>query len=485
MGGANTEIDETTKTIIIESATFNLYKLRSTQMRHGIFSEAITRFTKGQPAELTAPVLHEAVRLMGEFAQATPVTAVAESYPGTREVQPLHLTVEAINATLGSKLAAEDAVEIMQNVEFTVGFNHEDRQLAFKAPFWRSDIHIPEDIIEEIGRLNGFDSIEPTLPSRDFTAVRPSSFDELRADVRKNLTRAGANEVLTYSFVHGDMLKKSGQDPVDSYRIVNSISPDLQYYRQTITPSLLTLIHPNVKQGYDTFAVFELNKTHPKQTGMTDEGVPVEIDLLGLTTTSKKTQAGAAYYQAKKLLEYMATSFGLSLEYTALDAQEQTPMSAPFEYRRSAIVSDKSTGVRLGIVGEYKKSVSKNFKLPEYTAGFELETVALFGAVQQLGNSYTPISRYPSVERDICFQVADEIAYRQIIDAVEAALTNVQLETSIQPVDIYRPADAVTKNITLRLKLTAHDRTLTGDEVASIVAGVVDQVAAATAAVVI
>lgn len=485
MGGANTEIDENTKNIIIESATFNLYKLRSTQMRHGIFSEAITRFTKGQPAELTAPVLSEAVRLMGEFAQAVPVTAVAESYPGRRDIQPIHLTVEAINATLGSKLAAEDAVEIMQNVEFTVGFNHEDRQLAFKAPFWRSDIHIQEDIIEEIGRLTGFDSIEPTLPARDFTAVRPSGFDELRAAVRKVLTRAGANEVLTYSFVHGDILKKAGQDPRHSYRIVNSISPDLQYYRQTLTPSLLTLIHPNVKQGYGNFAIFELNKTHPKQQGMTDEDVPAEVDMLSLVVTDKKTQAGAAYYQAKRLLDYVATSLGLVLEYTGFEAEEQTPQAAPFEYRRSAVVTNKATGARLGIVGEYKKSVSKNFKLPDYTAGFELESQALCDAAQQLGNSYTPISRYPSTERDICFQVAADVTYRQVIDAVEAALHDVQLETAIQPVDIYRPADGTTKNVTIRIKLTAHDRTLTGDEVSTIVDSVIERVVAATAAIVV
>ncbi len=126
------------------------------------------------------------------------------------------------------------------------------------------------------------------MPSRDFTAVSPSEFDQLRARLRALLVRAGANEVLTYSFVHGDILQKAGQNTDDSYKINNSISPDLQYYRQTITPSLLNLVHSNVKQGFDEFALFEMNKSHQKPQGETDENVPKELELLALTITNKK-----------------------------------------------------------------------------------------------------------------------------------------------------------------------------------------------------
>ncbi|HEV7952196.1 MAG TPA: phenylalanine--tRNA ligase subunit beta, partial [Candidatus Saccharimonadales bacterium] len=273
MGGANTVVDAQTKNIMIEAATFNLYSLRATQMRHGIFSEAITRFTKGQPAELTAPVLAEATRLMGEYAGAQVVTDIVEAYPGKKDPQQISIPIATINETLGSKFMAADITETLRNVEFAVELV-DDLVIKVTAPYWRADIHIPEDIIEEVGRLNGFDMIEPALPLRDFTAVRPTTFDTLRAQVRKSLVRAGANEVLTYSFVHGEVLQKADQDVANSYRITNSISPDLQHYRQTLTPSLLGLVHPNIKQGYDQFALFEVNKTHPKQHGLTDENVP-------------------------------------------------------------------------------------------------------------------------------------------------------------------------------------------------------------------
>lgn len=487
MGGSETEIDSSTKNIIIESATFNLYKLRGTQMRHGIFSEAITRFTKGQAAPQTAPVLAEAVHMMNEFAGMKRVSDVAESYPGQPDQIAVELTADKVNNTLGTKLSTEQILHTLENVEFDVAEAHHNETtiLAVKAPYWRADIHIDEDIIEEVGRLSGFDSITPTLPYRDFTAVSPSSFDELRAEIRQALVRAGANEVLTYSFVHGDMLKKALQDPENSYRLTNSLSPDLQYFRQSVTPSLLGLVHGNIKNGYDSFALFELNKVHSKNAELV-EGVPPEMHRIGLTFASRKPQSGSAYYQAKRLLEYLGDTLGLKLEYKPFTTDVSFVFAKPFELRRSARVVDVNSNQSIGIVGEYKKVVSRNFKLPEYAAGFELLTEGIALALQHKKASYSPVSRFPSSERDICFQVAHDVKYQQIIQSAMEVLAESQLETLVSPVDIYQPSgESLTKNITVRIKLTAHDKTLTSDEVNSVVEAVVTKVGADTGAVVI
>jgi phenylalanyl-tRNA synthetase beta chain len=485
MGGANTEIDEHTQTIIIESATFNLYNLRATQMRHGIFSEAITRFTKGQPAELTAPVLAKAVQLMSEFAGAVRVSDVAESYPGKATPFTVDVAVEKINATLGTHKTVDTIVDTLKNVEFGVTVD-ESGILYVEPPYWRNDIHIPEDIIEEVGRLNGFDTIMPSLPKRDFTAIKPNRFDQTRSDIRDILVRAGANEALTYSFVHGDVLTKAGQKPEGSYRIINSISPELQYYRQTLTPSLLAAIYSNVKQGYDRFALFEVNKAHPKEHGVTDEGVPVEVDMVALTLTSKKLQEGAPFYEAKKVLDYLGHSLGLELIYSPIETDPASPIAAPFEHRRSALVTDSKTDTFVGIVGEYKRSVTKAFKLPDYTAGFEIGSIPLLEAIQKLTSVYSPISRYPSSERDICFQVNRDVSYRQVVDSAKGVLKTTGLETAIAPVDLYQPENFKdVKNITIRIRLTAHDHTLTGDEVAVVIEMATEAVTVATGATVI
>jgi phenylalanyl-tRNA synthetase beta chain len=483
MGGASTAIDQNTKNLIIESATFDLYHLRTTQMRHGIFSEAITRFTKGQPPELTAPVLAEAVRLMGEFAGAKAVSSVAEAYPGRKEPITLDISIEKINDVLGTQFSADDVMDTLKHVEFNVELS--GAGVSVTVPYWRQDIHIVEDIIEEMGRLNGFDTINLTLPSHDFTAVQPSEFDQLRARIRSLLVRAGANEVLTYSFIHSDILSRSGQKTDDSYRISNAISPNLQYYRQSLTPSLLQLVYPNIKNGYDEFALFELNKVHPKQRGLTEENVPVEVDAISLTIARRKEHIGAPYYQAKYILDFMCDCLGLHFDYIAIDEDISYPTAAPFEYRRSAMVVDVLSGERIGIVGEYKRSVIKAFKLPEYVAGFELDADAVLRATQKVGPLYVPLSRFPSTERDICFQVESPTEYSKIVTIAQDILAGSVPQSVISAVDIYQPEDGKTKNITIRIKLIPTDHTMTSDEANTVIKSVTEAVIVATHATVI
>jgi phenylalanyl-tRNA synthetase beta chain len=481
MGGSTTEIDANTKNIIIESATFNLYNLRATQMRHGIFSEAITRFTKGQPAPLTAPVLADAVRLMGEWAGAVRVSDVADTRTNDVTATYLRLPLTRVNDVLGGGFDDETVLNTLRRIEFAAEIDGHD--LVVTVPYWRADIHIAEDVIEEVGRLGGFDNITATLPRRDFRAVAPSNFDDLRRRMRMALVRAGANEVLTYSFVHGDVLRKSGQDPVNSYRITNSISPDLQYYRQSLTPSLLGLVHPNIKNGYDSFAVFELNKVHTKTAELVED-VPAEMHRLGLVLANKKPEVGATYYQAKAILEYLATSLGLELAYKPVEATNLAVMQ-PFEPKRSARVIEARSGQPVGVIGEYKTAVTRSFKLPQATAGFELFPEAILLAVNQSAPRYTPLSRFPGTERDICFQVTEDVTYAQVVDGVLAGLHESDLETSVAPVDIYQAEGESTKNITVRIKMTAHDRTLTSDEAGKVTDGVIARVIESTAARVI
>lgn len=482
MGGISTAVDENTKNIILESATFNLFNLRATQMRHGVFTEAVTRFTKGQPPELTAPALAYALELFNNWTEAKHTSNIAEAVGIKHAPEPIEILFDRVNDVLGTNLGKSEIVNLLNNLEFTI--KEHESGLVVHAPYWRPDVRIFEDVAEEIGRVGGFDAINPTLPNRTFAAVSIDDFDEFRRQLCERLVRVGGNEILTYSFVPASLLDKSGQDPSNSYRIINSMSPDLQYYRQTLTPSLLGLVHPNIKQGYDKFALFELNKTHRKNLGLTDEGVPVEADSLALVITNNQT--GAPYYQAKQQLDYIATVFGLDLEYRLMDETLiDNALSAPFEMRRSALVVDATTNTVLGVVGEYKGSTRRVFKLPDYVAGSEIDTRKLFEVTRNGQSTYSPLSRYPSTARDICFKVSSDTNYAQVVSVAKKTLQETNLETKIEPVDIYQPDDGKTKNITIRITFTAHDRTLTGDGVTSIVNEVSGAVSKATNAVVI
>lgn len=475
MGGQSTIVDETTTSVVLEVATFDLYHMRSSQMRHGIFSEAVTRFTKGIPAALGTPVLLEASRMLGEYTGGRVTSPVVDEYPGQREPIVIRISLDQINDTLGTQFAAEDVADILKNVGFEVAFN--DLTATVTVPYWRQDVHIPEDLIEEVGRIAGYDTINLTLPRRAFVAVRPSDFDELRTYVRTRLVRAGANEVLTYSFVHGDLIQKAGQNTADAYRITNSISPDLQYYRLSLTPNVLSHIQPNMKAGYDSFALFECNKVHAKSAGVTEENVPTELDRIAFVISSQKAK-GSAYYAAKAHLEYVLQGLGVTVSYGSWDGD--SALFAPFEPKRSAALYDVITGELIGVVGEYRIPVQKAFKLSSYTAGFEIDPRVLLKITQTLEPQYKPLSRYPGTERDVCFQVENSIAYETIVAEASKALAATNLITAVQPLDLYQAEGSTTKNITIRIQLGSYDKTMTSEEASEVMEQVINGVIEAT-----
>ena len=137
------------------------------------------------------------------------------------------------------------------------------------------------------------------------------------------------------------------------------------------------------------------------------------------------------------------------------------------------------------MVGEYKKSVINGFKLPEGSAGFEMNLVGLFDAFKKLKPNYKPLSRYPSSERDVCFQVGENVMYSQIYNSVINALETDKYDAVVTPIDIYKPTEGGTKNITIRIKLTPTNHTLTGDEVNRYVESISNSVVKNTQATVI
>ncbi|MDO4902389.1 MAG: phenylalanine--tRNA ligase subunit beta [bacterium] len=462
MGGASTKIDENTRQILLESATFNLYNLRNTQMRHGIFSEAITRFTKGVPEMMT----RKSLDFFGENLIALggrSIGWVADSGVNSENSKgEISVSDDKINAVLGAEFSSEEIRKTLANVGIVA---KSDSENIFEIPFWRNDLKIEEDLIEEVGRLNGYDNIGLTLPKRDFRAVESEDFDKLQTKIRQILSSAGANEVLTYSFIHGDLLEKFGQNKSESYRIINSISPDLQYYRQTLTPSLLSKISQNIRGGYDEFAIFEINKLTLKPLGLDAEGVPNEIKNLAFAYTAKKGEH--AFYQAKYFLNFLLEKLGLKLAVKQFDSP--LALHGGWEPKRSAFVGIKQNGqfVNLGVLGEFKKSVQKGFKLPEATAGFEVNLEKLLEVTLGSEKKLKNFSKFQSVERDLSVRFTEKIDFAQVQSAFESkksAFENTEIE--ISPLDIFEKSGEIT--FSFRFKITPFEKTLTSEEINNI-----------------
>ncbi len=479
MGGADTEVDENTRNIIIESATFDMYSVRRTSMAHGLFTDAVTRFTKGQSPLQTLAALGKIVSEIRSNDNGKVASPLVDDLHVLDEVMargsvhpPVAVMTGFVNARLGLSLTAEAMAQLLRNVEFTVGLQGDE--LTIKAPFWRTDIEIPEDVVEEIGRLYGYDQLRIDLPKRTITPVTRDPLLTLKASLRSILSKSGATEVLTYSFVHRGLLEKTGQDPDKAFQLSNALSPDLHYYRTSLTPSLLDKIHANSKAGYSEFALFEIGKAHLKgEQDPDDQAVPKEAHTLSLVfaAAGKAAQnyAGAPFYQAKKYLnQILGESHHLSFEPLEGADLYNNPwliqMTAPYEPRRSAVLRDEQ-GLVWGVVGEFKPSVRSACKLPQHSAGFELDPLLLLK--KPPAPVYQPLSKYPKAEQDICLEVADGLTYQRLYDLVRDSLTQakpVHSAFTLRPLDIYQK-DAGKKRVTFRLSITSYEHTLTAEQV--------------------
>jgi phenylalanyl-tRNA synthetase beta chain len=482
MGGSETEVDGTTKSIILEAATFDMYSVRRTSMEHGLFTDAVSRFSKGQ-----SPLQNQAViaRIVDEIRSATGAKIASDlvdiNHTGDRQWvhPPVPVAASFVNDRLGLALPAEAMKTLLEHVEFSVAVDGD--KLTVTAPFWRTDVETREDVVEEVGRLYGFDKLPLELPKKSLAPAQKDHLLELKKTIRENLVKSGANELLTYTFVHGNLLDKVGQNASRAFRLSNALSPDLQYYRLSLTPSLLDKTHANIKAGYDEFALFELGKTHTLTHAAGDEGLPTEFETLALvyTASSRLKKQGAAYYVARNYLVSLAEHFGLELVFTPIGELPDVPVVKPYEKIRSAFVHLKDNNALLGIVGEFSTGTRKNLKLSEQTAGFEIDLEVLQKAAH-FASQYTPLPRFPQVTQDITFKVAADLAYQALFEAVRDSFKLIQPEqtrASLDTLSIYKhPDDPALKHITFRLTIASYQKTLRDREVTVLLDEVADKV---------
>lgn len=477
MGGSNTEVSNDTKNIVLECATFDMYALRKTAMRHGVFTDALARFNKGQSPLQNAAVLKRLMSMVSGV-QASEVFDLKQFsdefddyFDGKYTPANIDIDSKFINERLGLKLSENDICGLLNNVEIkSHGPEEELDYICIQSPFWRTDLELSEDIVEEVGRLYSFDKLPRELPHRSIKPAPKSPRCELKNAVRRSLSRAGANEVLTYSFVHERILKNAEQDVIQAYKLSNALSPDLQYYRLTVLPSLLDKVYINIKSGHNEFTLFEIGKGHLKSKGLNKEGLPIENNYIDLVYTSKKDKPGAPFYVTKKLINNLGKDLGVKFEFEKIVNQIDKQILAPFDIDRSSLIRIDNGDI-VGLVGELKQSVIKNFKLPQYISAASIDIDILQKNISKnIGDSYHPLSKFPSTRRDISIEIDLAVSYKDVLNVVKNSLQKQDDEfISIRLVDIYRAKDSSFKTITLNISMTNYNRTLTATDASRII----------------
>ena len=477
MGGSNTEVSNDTKNIVLECATFDMYALRKTAMRHGVFTDALARFNKGQSPLQNAAVLKRLMSMVSGV-QASEVFDLKQFsdefddyFDGKYTPANIDIDSKFINERLGLKLSENDICGLLNNVEIkSHGPEEELDYICIQSPFWRTDLELSEDIVEEVGRLYSFDKLPRELPHRSIKPAPKNPRRELKNAIRQSLSRAGANEILTYSFVHERILKNAEQDVTQAYKLSNALSPDLQYYRLTVLPSLLDKVYTNIKSGHNEFALFEIGKGHLKSKGLNKEGLPIENNYIDLVYTSKKDKPGAPFYVTKKLINNLGKDLGVKFEFEKIVNQIDKQILAPFDIDRSSLIKIDN-GDTVGLVGELKQSVIKNFKLPQYISAASIDIDILQKNISKnIGDLYHPLSKFPSTWRDISIEIDLAVSYKDVLNVVKNSLKNQDDEfISIRLVDIYRAKDSSLKTITLNISMTNYNRTLTATDASRII----------------
>ena len=470
MGGLDTEVTSETKNVVFEVAHFDMYKIRKTSMRYGVFSDAVTRFTKGQSFAQTDRVVGKILELLPN-GQLDRVVDVSAEHADTSSQKAISIDIDFINQRLGSSFTSAEVIKILESTEFKVSMKASGN-LSIIVPFWRTDIGLSEDVVEEVGRLYGFDKLPRKLPERSTMPVSKNSRREVKQKIRESLSKAGANETLNYSFVNEKILHNASQDVKKAFRLSNALSPDLQYYRLSVLPSLLDKIHANIRNGHNEFVLFEIGKGHVRDD-IDRDGLPTEKNFVDLVYAAKDPGMGATYFHVRRMVQQIGLDFGFSVNFLTFSSDDNQAF-AMFEPDRSALIASASGDI-LGVVGEFRQSVIKSFKLPERSAGATFDLDSLERVVNQPRQIYSPLSNYPSTSQDISLRVDVTVSYGSVFDTVRSAVSSYHdIETTITPISIYQPADDKSiKTITLRLKFTNRQKTLSDGDVAPIIQNVV------------
>ncbi len=265
MGGENTEIKDSTTTILLSASLFNPINVRRTTQRLNLHSEASRRFQHGLSSIHTLQALDAAIRMYQDLGGKLTAITLTGNFETTEK--KLDLRISKVNSLLGLNLDEETIIKCLQKLNFTVDSHRESGNvvLEVKIPYFRLDINIEEDLIEEVARIYGYEKIPPKELRGKLPEKLDQSLPNLIYDTKKALADTGLTEVQTYSFYSTQALKalgfnKTNQDKL--IKVANPISSETEYLREFIWPNLVEVIGKNMRVGYKAIAIFEIGKVY-------------------------------------------------------------------------------------------------------------------------------------------------------------------------------------------------------------------------------
>ena len=474
MGGLNSEIEESTQTIIIESANFAGDSVRRTAKELGLRTEASARFEKGIDPNLCADAADRVCRLIEMVGAGKVCKGRVDVYPDPQEVKPLDVRVSRINAVLGIELSREEMASMLEGLEIKVEGSGDI--MTVTGPSVRQDLVQEEDYIEEIARMYGYDKLPVTMPKSNNEAGVPYGW-QLRDLIRDSLCAMGLNEIQTYSFVSPRSVDnvRIAEDSWERafVRIINPLGEENSVMRTILTPNMMETLARNYNRKIEkvkafeignTFMASELNKDH-----LPDEDYSLCIGMYG---------KGEDFFSLKGVVcELLAI---LGIREPIFTAESEYGPYHPGRCARISVAASeemKAVGVdteELGIMGEIHPDVAEKY-------GMKGERIycceIMCSALERKANTeivYTPLPKFPSTARDIALLVDEDME----VGSIEAVIREFggRILEDVRLFDVYRgkQVDEGKKSVAFSLIYRDKDKTLTDEEVTEVHSGVLD-----------
>src|SRR5437899_2926021 len=462
IGGEESAVTWETTDILLESANFNGPSVRQTSRSLGLRTEASARFERALPPELALAGGRRAASLIAELAGGNVHREWADIYPRPQEPVRVNLKPALIDDLLGTHVPLEEAESILKRLNFHVKVQG-DGEWDVLPPVFRLDVTIPEDLVEEVGRVYGYDRVPPTLPGRrheKWTPLSPSIDRRLDA-AREVLAGAGYSETWNPALVSGKKLEDL-RIAAHAMRVMNALSDDMDTLRTSLLPSLLDAAALNRDRGRLDVRVYEIAEAYLAPVGEHKAGQPEEPlrQAAAASAGASADDGRIAFYRLKAVLDECVGSLSApSVAYQRAAAQLFHPG------RCAAVVMD---GRQLGYIGEVHPSVSAGAKLDGRYVAFEIDVEPLLAAARI--SRAQPLPRFPAVERDLAVVVEETVAAGSILAAIKESAGD--LLEHARAFDEYRGAQLAEgrKSVAFTLTFRSPERTLTDAEVDRVMA---------------
>ena len=461
IGGEESAVTVGTTDILLEAATFSGPSVRQTARQLGIRTEASARFEKGLPAELALAGARRAASLIAELAGGSVHREWADVYPRPQKPVRVRLRPALVDEVLGVHVPLEEAESILKRLNFHVRAL-EDGDWDVLPPVFRLDVTIPEDLVEEVGRVYGYDRVPPTLPGRrhDTWSHSEPSLGRRLDVAREVLAGDGFNETWNPALVSGRVLESLRID-AHAMRVSNALSDDMDTLRTSLLPSLVGVVALNRDRGRQNVRVYEIASAFLAPVDNKTEQPDEPMRLGVVATAGASAEAGrAAFYAMKSAVDACLAAVGAPPCTYQRGAQELFHPG-----RCAAVVLD---GRLLGYIGELHPTVSSAFKIEGRLVAVEIDVEPVLAA-SRIPRAQ-PLPRFPAIERDLAVVVEDHVAAGALLATVKEVGGD-YLEQARAFDEYHGPqVPEGSKSIAFTLTFRSPERTLTDAEVDKVMA---------------